>query len=75
MPQSVITANRLTDGVVVWLGANAQWTDQIAAAVVLDGEPLQAAFEEVRRTDRQISADKPDHDELIAKAGATALSQ
>jgi sulfite reductase (NADPH) hemoprotein beta-component len=54
MPQSVITANRLTDGVVVWLGANAQWTDQVAAAVVLDGEALQAALEEARRADQQI---------------------
>src|SRR6202051_3839127 len=54
MPQSVITANRLTDGVVVWLGANAQWTDQVAAAVVLDGEALQAAWEEARRADQQI---------------------
>jgi sulfite reductase (NADPH) hemoprotein beta-component len=54
MPQSVITANRLTDGVVVWLGTNAQWTDQVAAAVVLDGEALQAALEEARRVDQQI---------------------
>lgn len=33
----VITANRLTDGTVVFLGADASWVERIGAARIFDG--------------------------------------
>ena len=30
----VLTANRLTDGIAVWLGANGEWLDQIDHALI-----------------------------------------
>ena len=44
MPESVITANRLTDGVVVWLSANAQWSDHLADAAVFQRQQMTAAL-------------------------------
>ncbi len=57
MPESVITANRLTDGVVVWLNRTAQWTGQLADAALFNGESVQAALEQVSRTDQQIAVE------------------
>ena len=44
MAESIITANRLTDG-VVWLDSNDEWTDRLKAAGVLDDDALQSALE------------------------------
>ena len=44
---NVITANRLTDGVVVYLAAEGQWTEQIANAHVADGEEETKALETI----------------------------
>jgi hypothetical protein len=40
-----VTANRLTDGRVVYLTADRRWTADIAAAAALDGEAADAALE------------------------------
>jgi hypothetical protein len=42
---SVITANRLTDGIVVYLAANGEWTEQIAKARVAATEEEVKALE------------------------------
>ncbi len=44
---NVITANRLTDGVVVYLAAEGQWTEAIANARVADGEEETKALETI----------------------------
>jgi len=44
---SVVTANRLTDGVVVYLAADGEWTEQIANARVADDEPELKALETI----------------------------
>ncbi|SDR16189.1 DUF2849 domain-containing protein [Pseudovibrio sp. Tun.PSC04-5.I4] len=44
-----ITANRLVDGEVVWLGHNAEWVEYVEAAWILNSEAdLQAAQEFAR---------------------------
>jgi hypothetical protein len=42
---NVITANRLTDGIVVYLAAEGEWTEDIANARVADGEEETKALE------------------------------
>ena len=42
MPQSVITANRLTDGVVVWLGRMPNGPISLPPPHVFDDEALQS---------------------------------
>jgi hypothetical protein len=42
---NVITANRLTDGVVVYLASNGQWSEQIANARVADTDEETKALE------------------------------
>ena len=44
---SVVTANRLTDGVVVYLAADDQWTEQIDNARVADDEAEVKALETI----------------------------
>ena len=44
MTLEVITANRLRDGVVVWLGADGSWVDRIADAVAFEGPASDAAL-------------------------------
>jgi hypothetical protein len=44
---NVITANRLTDGVVVYLAADAEWTEAIANARVADTEEETKALETI----------------------------
>ena len=34
MVDKVLTANRLTDGIAVWLDANGQWTERLQEAFV-----------------------------------------
>lgn len=44
-PQKVITANRLTDGVVIFIGENREWVTDIAEAVTFsDGPELEAGM-------------------------------
>lgn len=42
----IITANRLRDGEVVWLGHNNDWVERIEAAKVFDETNVEAALEE-----------------------------
>jgi hypothetical protein len=42
---NVITANRLTDGVVVYLASDGEWTERIANARVADGDEETKALE------------------------------
>jgi hypothetical protein len=44
---SVVTANRLTDGIVVYLAAGGEWTEQIAHARVADSEEEVKALETI----------------------------
>jgi len=44
---NVITANRLTDGVVVYLASEGKWTETIANARVADGEEETKALETI----------------------------
>lgn len=41
----VLTANRLTDGIAVWLGANGQWLDRIDDALIARHADAAAALE------------------------------
>ena len=41
----LVTANRLADGEVVWLGANDAWVETIDAALVLEDESAVEAAE------------------------------
>ena len=42
---NVVTANRLTDGIVVYLAADGEWTEEIAEARVADTEEETKALE------------------------------
>lgn len=57
---SVITANRLTDGVVVYLASDGEWTEMIANARVADTEEetkaLEAEAENAVRERRVVAA-------------------
>ena len=57
MPESVITANRLTDGVVAWLDAVGGWTSDLRAATVFNGEAIQSTLEKVRERDSDVAVD------------------
>jgi sulfite reductase (NADPH) hemoprotein beta-component len=57
MPESVITANRLTDGVVVWLDAVDGWTSDLRAAAVFNGEAIHSTLEKARERDRDAAVD------------------
>ncbi|EJN00082.1 DUF2849 domain-containing protein [Phyllobacterium sp. YR531] len=46
MSVKVLTANRLTDGEAVWLGANGDWLDHIDGALVARHAEAVAALEE-----------------------------
>lgn len=56
---NVVTANRLTDGTVVYLASGGEWTEQIAEARVADTEEetkaLEAEAEQAERDLRVIS--------------------
>jgi len=45
MKLSVVTASRLRDGTILWLGAGQQWRERFAEAQTLDAEALTAALE------------------------------
>ncbi|MGH6735074.1 MAG: DUF2849 domain-containing protein [Methyloceanibacter sp.] len=42
---NVVTANRLTDGIVVYLAANGEWTEDIARARLAETEEETKALE------------------------------
>jgi hypothetical protein len=44
---SVVTANRLTDGIVVYLAVDGEWTEEIANARVADDEAETKALEAI----------------------------
>ena len=46
----VLTANRLTDGIAVWLSASGEWQDTITDAFVARHDEAVAALEETGRT-------------------------
>ena len=43
----VLTANRLTDGIAVWLAADGRWTESIDRALVARHTEAVAALEEI----------------------------
>lgn len=43
-PQQSVTANRLIDGVGVWLGAGNQWVERVADAAIFEGEAIAEAL-------------------------------
>jgi sulfite reductase (NADPH) hemoprotein beta-component len=53
--QSVISANRLRDGAVVFVGPGGDWVEQIAEAVVFGGEELTAALDRAKQSERDNS--------------------
>ncbi len=51
-PTQVVTANRLSDGVVVYLDEAGGWTERLGAAAALSGaEALAAAIETAKRAE------------------------
>lgn len=59
---SVITANRLTDGLVVYLAAGGEWVEEIAGAGVANSEEETKALETVASkavADRKVVAVYP----------------
>lgn len=46
----VLTANRLIDGIAVWLGANGEWLDFIDHALVARHPEAVAALEEIGKS-------------------------
>ena len=57
MPESIITANRLTDGVVVWLDPNDRWTTDLQTASVFDAASVQPKLQKVQDRDRNFVVD------------------
>lgn len=49
MAQKVLTANRLGDGIAVWLDAGGQWTEKLQDAFVARHAEAIAALEEAGR--------------------------
>ena len=47
MVDKVLTANRLTDGIAVWLNANGEWTTSLQEALVARHGEAVAALEEI----------------------------
>jgi hypothetical protein len=47
MVDKVLTANRLTDGIAVWLNAGGEWTTSLQEALVARHEEAVAALEEI----------------------------
>lgn len=51
MTLNAITANRLTDGVAVWLAADADWTERIEDAARFDDASLEGALAEAKKAE------------------------
>jgi hypothetical protein len=50
MSVKVLTANRLTDGEVVWLGANGEWLEHIDGALIARHAEAVSALEEAGKS-------------------------
>ncbi|RWX75568.1 DUF2849 domain-containing protein [Neorhizobium lilium] len=51
MTDKVLTANRLLDGIAVWLDANGQWTESLQDALVARHAEAIASLEEIGKRD------------------------
>lgn len=56
MADKVLTANRLSDGIAVWLDANGEWTEKLQDALVARHAEGVASLEEIGK--RDFSANK-----------------
>ncbi|NTJ42333.1 DUF2849 domain-containing protein [Agrobacterium larrymoorei] len=56
MVDKVLTANRLSDGIAVWLDAAGEWTEDLQAALVARHAEAVASLEEIGK--RDFSANK-----------------
>jgi hypothetical protein len=45
---SIVTANRLRDGKVVWLAPGERWAEHVAAAEIFDNDMIDAAIARAR---------------------------
>ncbi|MCB5202103.1 DUF2849 domain-containing protein [Neorhizobium sp. T786] len=51
MTDKVLTANRLGDGIAVWLNANGEWTERLQDALVARHPEAVAALEAIGKRD------------------------
>lgn len=51
MADKVLTANRLTDGIAVWLNAGGQWTENLQEALVARHAEAASALDEIGKRD------------------------
>ncbi|OHV81523.1 DUF2849 domain-containing protein [Rhizobium sp. LCM 4573] len=51
MTDKVLTANRLSDGIAVWLDANGQWTEKLQDALVARHPEAIASLEAIGKRD------------------------
>ncbi|MCX8997749.1 DUF2849 domain-containing protein [Rhizobiaceae bacterium BDR2-2] len=51
MTAKVLTANRLTDGIAVWLDASGQWSENLQEALVARHEEAVASLEAIGKRD------------------------
>lgn len=56
MVDKVLTANRLSDGIAVWLDASGQWSENLQSALVARHAEAEASLEEIGK--RDFSANK-----------------
>ncbi len=56
MVDKVLTANRLSDGIAVWLDASGEWNEDLQAALVARHTEAVASLEEIGK--RDFSANK-----------------
>ncbi len=56
MVDKVLTANRLSDGIAVWLDANGAWNEDLQSALVARHAEAEASLEEIGK--RDFSANK-----------------
>lgn len=52
---TVVTANRLADGAVVWLSVEGRWTDTLAGAAVADTSDAVLALLDVANADENVA--------------------
>ncbi|KKX33701.1 DUF2849 domain-containing protein [Rhizobium sp. LC145] len=51
MTDKVLTANRLSDGIAVWLDANGQWTEKLQDALIARHPEAIASLEAIGKRD------------------------
>lgn len=57
MPHSILTANRLTDGVVVWLDDTQSWTERLDSASILDDAAVPSLLDTLQERYANIAVD------------------